>query len=696
MRARSSRTASLLLAISLASGCYMAHGRGEGSDGGADRDAERPRDGGFLPDGAPWPDLDGGLDAGLDGGPDAGFDAGWDSGGVDGGPPPPPPPDPTSCRIVPEIHAFDDPVLETRWPSGPVVHSEAVHVCSTPLVIDLDGGDTVEPKVVFVSYADLRSPEPPGVLRIWDPRSGTTVSSPSRDGERGYLEASGNLAAGDVDGDGDVEILGLGVVDGTVAYEHDGSVKWTSPYPTASDRGLNWSRSIGGATALADLEGDGTIEVIAGRNVLDAATGAHRWTGAPGTGRGINTILGPISCAADLDADGVMEVISGFTAFRADGRIYWDNPTAQDGFCAVAELDASDPGVEVVLVSSGYVRVLDGQTGEVTWLRQLEGRLRASIGGAPTVADFDGDGVPEIGVAHGNAYGVYDLACEAPGRPAGCIDEGLLWQTRTSDASSSGTGSSVFDFNGDGRAEVVYNDEQFFSVYDGTTGRPLFQHRNSSRTRTENPTIADVDNDGDAEIVFSANAEATFLRPEFWTDPGVEIWGDRRGRWVGARRVWNQHAYHISNVDERGVIASPERDSWTVLNAYRQNLREGGDVLVVPDLWGGHGRFRCTGPDRAILEVDVQNWGLERVGPGVVVGFYRGHPGAGDRVAEAVTTRTLEPGGGSETVRVEVSLPDPVVDWYARLDDPASEEGDRVLECREGNNDVLIWRPWCP
>src|SRR6185503_3354938 len=132
------------------------------------------------------------------------------------------------------------------------------------------------------------------------------------------------------------------------------------------------------------------------------------------------------------------------------------------------------------------------------------------IGGAPTVADFDGDGNVEFGVAHGGAYGVYDPECVAAGRPSGCERVGLRWHTDTDDDSSSATGSSVFDFNGDGRAEVVYNDQYFMRVYDGTTGHALFDHRNSSRTRTENPAIADVDNDGDAEIIFAANAEANF------------------------------------------------------------------------------------------------------------------------------------------------------------------------------------------
>ncbi len=272
----------------------------------------------------------------------------------------------------------------------------------------------------------------------------------------------------------------------------------------------------------------------------------------------------------------------------------------------------------------------------------------------------------------------------------------MLWtDPDTADDSSSGTGSSVFDFNGDGRAEVVYNDQYYFRVYDGTTGTVLFRHENSSRTRAENPTIADVDNDGDAEIIFSANAEAFFLR-EHWTDPGVEVWGDRRGRWVGSRRVWNQHAYHITNVEEDGTIPAHETPSWTVLNAYRQNLREDGDVLAVPDLWGGRAQWSCTGPTTATIRVNVQNWGLERVGEGVLVRLYRGRPEAGVLLAEAYTTRTLEPEGDHEVVTFTVAASTMPVDFWATLDRPDDVEGGFVAECREDNNEVLAWHVACP
>ncbi|MCA9298766.1 MAG: VCBS repeat-containing protein, partial [Phycisphaerales bacterium] len=358
-----------------------------------------------------------------------------------------------------------------------------------------------------------------------------------------------------------------------------------------------------------------------GRTVIDGATGEMIWDADDSLGNAINSFLGPLPCVADLDEDGFQEVIAGNTLFTFDGQVIWQ-ADVPDGLCAVGNV-YGDEGPEVVIVSNGFLRILDPADGSRLWSRRLEGRTARNVGGAPTIADFDGDGQAEIGVAHGGAYGVYDPTC-ATGNPM-CAGDGLLWDADTDDGSSAGTGSSLFDFNGDGTAEVVYNDEQHFWIFEGLTGNILFQHPNSSRTRSENPTIADVDNDGDAEIVFSANAEARFIR-EFWTDPGLEVWGDARGRWVGARRIWNQHSYHITNVDENGHIPAVPEASWRTHNSYRKNLREGGDVLVVPDLWGGEGSYECVGPDRARLTITVYNYGLERAGAGAIVGIYRGRP----------------------------------------------------------------------
>ena len=56
--------------------------------------------------------------------------------------------------------------------------------------------------------------------------------------------------------------------------------------------------------------------------------------------------------------------------------------------------------------------------------------------------------------------------------------------------------------------------------------------------RFEGP-IAVIDNDGSAEIVVVSNGGS---------QPAVQVIRDVEDRWIQARRIWNQHAYHVTNV----------------------------------------------------------------------------------------------------------------------------------------------------
>jgi hypothetical protein len=165
--------------------------------------------------------------------------------------------------------------------------------------------------------------------------------------------------------------------------------------------------------------------------------------------------------------------------------------------------------------STGTIRV-QALDGAVVWgpidLYHDPG-VAGGHGGPPTASDFDGDGQVEFAAAANQYYAVYDPDCVAalngaspPERPGGkCerapdmmgLPDGVLWARLSQDFSSSGTGSSVFDFNGDGNAEAVYGDECYIRVYEGKTGQVIFSAPASNATGFELPVIADVDGDRD-------------------------------------------------------------------------------------------------------------------------------------------------------------------------------------------------------
>jgi hypothetical protein len=533
-------------------------------------------------------------------------------------------------------------------------------------------------------------------------------------------------AIGDIDSDGVPEIVYPGGDRSFTLLRSTGEHLFTSP-PDQWPLGNGWPAANNTPTpSIANIDGAGFAEVIFGNRVFTfahddsgALTLVDRFD-APDGPAGTNS-HGPITCVADLNGDRRQDIISGTIAYTlplppagastradcatnppsnaseqafCDGQLtpLWDavavnaaplpgrlgpiDPAHIDGFCAVADIlgadQAADPSPqnpldgrpEVILISDGFLIVLDGVTGGLYRYTDLGG---GRYGGTPNVDDFDGDGFPEIATALENFYTVFDLqapsaACPVwpnllldtntglngnPPRTPGdactddtdCADGAFCrptlggasactcyfnsWRQDTEDDSSRNTASSVFDFNGDGAAEVVYNDECFFRIYDGINGQVLSRVASLNRTTIENPVVADIDNDGNAEIVFSMNNETIQCAGGSNQLPnGVGVWGDTTDTWVSARRIWNQHAYHVTNVLEDGRIPTVEVPSWTTYNTYRSNPRSFG---LAPDLTVSG--IQLFNPDstcgdlstRVTINVEVRNRGDLRVGPGVPI-----------------------------------------------------------------------------
>jgi len=374
---------------------------------------------------------------------------------------------------------------------------------------------------------------------------------------------------------------------------------------------------------------------------------------------------------------------------------------------------------DVVEVFNGTIRILHGLDGSV-FLGPLTLPGAPGTGGPPTVADFDGDGLREIGVAQQNLYSVIkpDLST---------MTLNVLWSQVNHDMSSGVTGSSVFDFEGDGKAEVVYKDECYQWVYDGTDGNILFTYPAQSFTATEASLVADVDGDGHAEMVIvnnSAdpntwtcahhNAPGVIVPPHttafpVWTPAptgpgyrGLTVLGDESNSWVGTRTLWNQHAYQVTDIcDPRdsacaagsyyGQLPPSELNNWQVpwLNNFRQNVQDKG-VFDAPDavvLLSAD----CVSP--VTMEVSVRNIGLAGLPAGILVEIVK--VGSPETVLGQVTTTVpLLPGQTSIIPFVATAGQATTSDtFYARIVLDALNP--TFHECREDNNQSAEVTPSC-
>ena len=128
---------------------------------------------------------------------------------------------------------------------------------------------------------------------------------------------------------------------------------------------------------------------------------------------------------------------------------------------------------------------------------------------------------------------------------------------------------SVFDFDNDGSPEIVYRDSQSIYVIDGPTGTVTYWSQPcQSHTMTEGPVIADVNNDGNTDIAIPC-----FRGPGAFDINGpiqqqalgeMRLYFSSTNSWLPTRKVWNQHGYHVVNVNDDLTIPSTQFNPATV------------------------------------------------------------------------------------------------------------------------------------
>lgn len=588
---------------------------------------------------------------------------------------------------------FRTPTVKCRWsPPAAAVgsHLTSASVVMTPLVIDLDKDQ--KPEIVFSTFVgDLVAIRGDDCSQVWI--------------QQADISAATQMAAADLDRDGFPELVAISK-DQVKVFDHTGQLLAAGGAGQSPPSGSNCS-----GVSIADTDGDGSPEILVGGTLLKYIPGKSELQLLFSKAATAAT-WGNVSIFADIDGDGRPEILTGLEVY--DG-VTGGNETPTSlvsrgvgAYPAVADFN-NDGFADIVVVESerGNQRlaVIDARNNRV--LFGPFGVPGGGWGGTPTVGDYDGDGVPDIGLASAQYYYVYSLKCARTPKPAECTgtDPGVLWQRETHDFSSGGTGSSSFDFNGDGLEEVVYRDECWMRVFDGKTGATRFAQPITSGTCLEYPVIADVDNDGHADIVVPSD---NLQGPGFCTGvvegqtgqtwsgltEGIFVLTDPLNRWMPSRPLWSSHGYHITEINDDLSVPTREAPNWSTWNSYRKNVQgmvRGSSVPQVdytavgaPELIEGD----CT--QGLSLTAKICNRGTATAPAGAAGTFYSSEPTSSSaaRICSVTTAGPLPPGAcESVKCRWDNAPVGAQTAWFRANDNGA---GVHRSECKTSNDSAKI------
>ena len=563
-----------------------------------------------------------------------------------------------------------------------------------------------------------------------------TIGWSSYNGQQYAPALFGGLAIGDLENDGSMEIITM-VTDTTqqTCYPaiYDISLNGSLTLQKVSSDTLfcydqpSWTTSIyhsSHAPALADINGQGNAEIIYGNRVYDSNLNLQ-WEGSGGAGwyhLSQNSDWsgywnsGYHSFAYDLDGiSSNMEIVAGNTVYDSYGNIYCtlgtSSQTYNDGYPAVADIVTSSIGPEIVLTGNQKVSIFSSQSvgGVCNLIDEIENSpyndsslslpthpfgcdtSRKSFGGQPTIADFTGDGTLEIGVSGACWYTIFDVS------QMGILDRYAMAPTK--DWSSASTGSTVFDFNGDNSAEIVFSDENNLYVWGIDTSWGLnpwdrfitYLEDNSHKSWTihEYPLVADLDGDGKAEILV-VNSE----NPDYREHYGLYVLGAANDDWVSARSWWNQHAYFVTNIDDYGEINSGA-SNFTTLNSFRQQEPGSFGALAATDLFlyqeDDICQIDCSGEITLWLQVGNKSNYITG-SAGLFVSIYGVSGNSRTLITSKATTEPATPGRTTDGISFSITNWQGYDYLVAVVDDPmyGPESWGKSKECDESNNELII------
>ncbi len=474
---------------------------------------------------------------------------------------------------------------------------------ASPALVDITGDG--KPDIIAARHSVLYAWKNDGTPLWHTAWAHSASNTPDHGGSRMWASP----VVGDFKGDGNIEIAVGSDADSTSGVN-------VAVYDSKGELLPGWPQHFGGSDevrsiAAADIDGDGQLEILVNKTNKGPTTAVYEIDGKlhnnwPEVNASCNPPPPAEACwdfggynqnigAGDLDGDGVSDVIStydaiGFGVFKGDGTPFPTAPAFTDrvitateayndlklseqgwGDGSRSEFTDSPPVIADITNSGKHQIVLVGNhestksttsQGKTVWvlnsdLTRPAGWVSPKNTGAPlshgslgqnivvtepspSVADLDGKPGREIVVpaSDGKMYAYRS-------------DGTVLWTYTFSPTGTPYIGASealIADLNGDGAPEIIFDtyssgapgkpDTPAHLIILDDAGKELFKVQLFGRGSMAPPSIGDLDGDGKLELVISLKDTLGGGKGgvQIWDLPGATdncvLWGTGRGDWL--------------------------------------------------------------------------------------------------------------------------------------------------------------------